>query len=43
MRVGIATDRGGFALREDLVARLRAAEHDVVDSALTQLPAISRL
>ena len=31
MRVGIATDHGGFALKEDLVARLRAAGHDVVD------------
>jgi ribose 5-phosphate isomerase B len=31
MRVGIATDHGGFALKEELVARLRAAGHDVVD------------
>jgi ribose 5-phosphate isomerase B len=31
MRVGIAADHGGFALKEDLVARLRAAGHDVVD------------
>ena len=31
MRVGIATDHGGFALKEDLVARLRAAGHDVTD------------
>ncbi|HEY8150267.1 MAG TPA: 6-phosphogluconolactonase [Vicinamibacteria bacterium] len=30
-RVGIATDHGGFALKEDLVARLGAAGHDVVD------------
>ena len=27
MRVGIATDHGGFGLKEDLVARLRAAGH----------------
>src|SRR5258706_916748 len=31
MRVGIATDHGGFGLKEDLVARLRAAGYDVVD------------
>ncbi len=31
MRVGIATDHGGFGLKEDLLARLRAAGHEVVD------------
>ena len=31
MRVGIATDHGGFALKEELAARLRAAGHEVVD------------
>jgi len=31
MRVGIATDHGGFALKEELVAHLRAAGHEVVD------------
>src|SRR5262249_9442542 len=31
MRVGIATDHGGFALKEELMTRLRAAGHDVVD------------
>jgi ribose 5-phosphate isomerase B len=31
MRVGIATDHGGFALKEDLVARLEAAGHRVED------------
>ena len=31
MRVGIATDHGGFHLKEDLAGRLRAAGHDVVD------------
>jgi ribose 5-phosphate isomerase B len=31
MRVGIATDHGGFALKEDLVSRLRAEGHHVVD------------
>src|SRR3989449_4820495 len=31
MNVGIATDHGGFDLKADLIARLRAAGHDVVD------------
>jgi ribose 5-phosphate isomerase B len=31
MRVGIATDHGGFSLKEELVVRLRAAAHEVVD------------
>jgi ribose 5-phosphate isomerase B len=31
MRVGIATDHGGFELKDDLVTRLRAAGHEVVD------------
>jgi ribose 5-phosphate isomerase B len=31
MRVGIATDHGGFDLKERLVAYLRAAGHEVVD------------
>jgi ribose 5-phosphate isomerase B len=31
MRLGIATDHGGFGLKEDLVARLRTAGHEVVD------------
>jgi ribose 5-phosphate isomerase B len=31
MRVGIATDHGGFALKQELVARLRADGHEVVD------------
>jgi ribose 5-phosphate isomerase B len=31
MRVGIATDHGGFDLKEELVAQLRAAGHEVVD------------
>ena len=30
-RVGISTDHGGFGLKEELRARLRAAGHDVVD------------
>ena len=31
MRVGIATGHGGFGLKEELVKRLRAAGHEVVD------------
>jgi ribose 5-phosphate isomerase B len=31
MRVGIATDHGGFSLKEELLTRLRAAGHEIVD------------
>ena len=31
MRIGIATDHGGFSLKEELVRQLRAAGHEVVD------------
>ncbi len=31
MRVGIATDHGGFGLKEELTARMRAAGHEIVD------------
>jgi ribose 5-phosphate isomerase B len=31
MRVGIATDHGGFGLKEALMAQLRAAGHEVID------------
>ena len=31
MHLGIATDHGGFRLKEDLLARLRGAGHDVLD------------
>jgi ribose 5-phosphate isomerase B len=31
MRVGIATDHGGFGLKEELAGKLRAAGHEVVD------------
>jgi ribose 5-phosphate isomerase B len=31
MRVGIATDHGGFGLKEEIITRLRAAGHEVVD------------
>jgi len=31
MRIGIATDHGGFGLKQELIAQLRAAGYDVVD------------
>jgi ribose 5-phosphate isomerase B len=31
MRVGIATDHGGFSLKEELIRHLRAAGHEIVD------------
>ena len=31
MRIGIATDHGGFSLKADMVAQLKAAGHEVVD------------
>ncbi len=31
MRVGIATDHGGFGLKEELTARMRDAGHEIVD------------
>jgi hypothetical protein len=31
MRVGIATDHGGFALKEELATYLREAGHEVID------------
>jgi ribose 5-phosphate isomerase B len=38
MRVGIATDHGGFSLKEDLVAQLRTAGHEIVDYGAFALP-----
>jgi ribose 5-phosphate isomerase B len=37
MRVGIATDHGGFGLKEELVGRICAAGHEVVDFGAYQL------
>jgi ribose 5-phosphate isomerase B len=37
MRLGIATDHGGFALKEELIARIRAVGHEVVDFGAHQL------
>ena len=36
MRIGIATDHGGFALKEELVARIRGQGHEVVDFGALQ-------
>jgi ribose 5-phosphate isomerase B len=37
MRVGIATDHGGFGLKEELVAQLRATGREVVDFGASSL------
>jgi ribose 5-phosphate isomerase B len=37
MRVGIASDHGGFALKEELVAQLRTAGHEIVDFGASSL------
>jgi ribose 5-phosphate isomerase B len=37
MRVGIATDHGGFTLKEELVGQLHAAGHEVVDFGAHEL------
>jgi ribose 5-phosphate isomerase B len=37
MRIGIATDHGGFELKEQLVAKLKSAGHEVTDFGAHQL------
>jgi len=37
MKVGIATDHGGFGLKGELVAQLRGAGHEVMDFGAHQL------
>lgn len=37
MKIGIATDHGGFALKQELVSRLRVAGHDVRDFGANEL------
>jgi ribose 5-phosphate isomerase B len=37
MRIGIATDHGGFELKEKLAGRLRNAAHDVIDFGAHEL------
>ena len=37
MRIGIATDHGGFGMKEDLVKRLRTAGHELIDFGAFEL------
>jgi len=37
VRVGIATDHGGFALKEELISKLRRAGHEVIDFGAHEL------
>lgn len=37
MRVGIATDHGGFVLKKELASQLRGAGHEVVDFGADEL------
>ncbi|HEV3145630.1 MAG TPA: RpiB/LacA/LacB family sugar-phosphate isomerase [Gemmataceae bacterium] len=37
MRVGIACDHGGFALKETIAGKLRSAGHDITDFGATTL------
>lgn len=37
MRVGIATDHGGFSLKEELISKLRGVGHEVVDFGAHEL------
>jgi ribose 5-phosphate isomerase B len=37
MRIGIATDHGGFELKQKLAARLQAAGHEITDFGATVL------
>ena len=37
LRIGIATDHGGFELKEELVAQLRAARHEIFDFGANSL------
>jgi ribose 5-phosphate isomerase B len=39
MKIGIATDHGGFGLKQELVTRLRTAGHEVVDFGANELNA----
>lgn len=37
MRIGVASDHGGFALKGELVAKLRALGHEIVDFGAQEL------
>lgn len=39
MRIGIATDHGGFDLKKEILAQLKAAGHEVVDFGAHRLAA----
>ena len=39
MRLGIAADHGGFAMKQELIVRLRAVEIDVIDDGAYELNA----
>ena len=39
MRIGIATDHGGYGLKEELVVQLRGAGHEVIDFGAHELKA----
>jgi ribose 5-phosphate isomerase B len=37
MRIGLATDHGGFSLKAEIVIRLRAAGHEIIDFGADRL------
>ena len=37
MRVGIASDHGGFDLKQELIGQLRAAGHEIIDFGANSL------
>jgi len=43
MRIGIATDHGGYGLKQELVVQLRAAGHEVIDFGAQSLGSRRRL
>ena len=40
MRVGVASDHGGLALKTKIAAKLRSSEHEVVDFGAHALDAV---
>ena len=43
MRIGIATDHGGFGLKEDLLGKLKEADYEVIDFRRPQFGVSRRL
>lgn len=37
MKIGIATDHGGFGLKEDLISRMKSEGHEIVDFGAHEL------